>query len=94
MTLIDLLNSTIPIIIVDDYRTYPYLINSNSIELLDENGDGAYTLPNQEVVLDANGMMLFEVEDNEPLYFYLLVTRPLTNEMILLCAVGIKPEDL
>ena len=45
-------------------------------------------------MLDAQGMMLFEVEDNEPLYFYLLVTRPLTNEMILLCAVGIKPEDL
>lgn len=94
MTLIDLLNSAIPIIIQDDYRTYPYLINSNSIELLDENGDGAYILPNQEVVLDANGMMLFEVEDNEPLYFHLLVTRPLTNEMILLCAVGIKPGDL
>ena len=94
MTLVDLLNSTIPIIIVDDYRTYPYLINSNSIELLDENDDGAYTLPNQEVVLDANGMMLFEVEDNEPLYFYLLVTRPLTNEMILLYAVGIEPENL
>ena len=94
MTLVDLLNSTIPIIIVDDYRTYPYLINNNSIELLDEYGDSAYILPNQEVVLDANGMMLFEVEDNEPLYFYLLVTRPLTNEMILLCAVGIEPEDL
>lgn len=94
MTLVDLLNSTIPIIIQDDYRTYPYLINSNSIELLDENGDGAYTLPNQDVVLDAQGMMLFEVEDNEPLYFYLLVTRPLTNEMILLCAVGIEPENL
>ena len=94
MTLVDLLNSTIPIIIVDDYRTYPYLINNNSIELLDEYGDSAYILPNQEVVLDANGMMLFEVEDNEPLYFHLLVTKPLTNEMILLCAVGIKPEDL
>lgn len=94
MTLVDLLNSTIPIIIVDDYRTYPYLINHNSIELLDERGDGAYILPNQEVVLDANGMMLFEVEYNEPLYFYLLVTKPLTNEMILLCAVGIKPGDL
>lgn len=94
MTLVDLLNSTIPIIIVDDYRTYPYLINNNSVELLDEYGDGAYILPNQEVVLDANGMMLFEVEDNEPLYFHLLVTRPLTNEMILLCAVGIEPEDL
>lgn len=94
MTLVDLLNSTIPIIIVDDYRTYPYLINNNSIELLDEYGDSAYILPNQEVVLDANGMMLFEVEDNEPLYFHLLVTRPLTNEMILLYAVGIKPEDL
>lgn len=94
MTLIDLLNSTIPIIIVDDYRTYPYLINNNSIELLDEYGDSAYILPNQEVVLDANGMMLFEVEDNEPLYFHVLVTKPLTNEMILLCAVGIKPENL
>lgn len=94
MTLVDLLNSTIPIIIVDDYRTYPYLINNNSIELLDEYGDSAYILPNQEVVLDANGMMLFEVEDNEPLYFHLLVTKPLTNEMILLCAVGIEPEDL
>ena len=94
MTLVDLLNSTIPIIIQDDYRTYPYLINSNSVELLDENGDGAYMLPNQEVVLDTQGMMLFEVEDNEPLYFYLLVTRPLTNEMILLYAIGIKPEDL
>ena len=94
MTLVDLLNSTIPIIIVDDYRTYPYLINNNSIELLDEYGDSAYILPNQEVVLDANGMMLFEVEDNEPLYFHLLVTRPLTNEMILLHAIGIKPEDL
>ena len=94
MTLIDLLNSTLSVIIVDDYRTYPYLINSNSVELLGENGDGAYILPNQEVVLDANGMMLFEVEDNEPLYFHLLVTKPLTNEMILLCAVGIKPEDL
>lgn len=94
MTLVDLLNSTIPIIIVDDYRTYPYLINNNSIELLDEYDDSAYILPNQEVVLDANGMMLFEVEDNEPLYFHLLVTRPLTNEMILLYAVGIKPEDL
>lgn len=94
MTLVDLLNSTIPIIIVDDYRTYTYLINNNSVELLDENDDGAYILPNQEVVLDANGMMLFEVEDNEPLYFHLLVTKPLTNEMILLCAVGIEPEDL
>lgn len=94
MTLVDLLNSTIPIIIVDDYRTYPYLINNNSIELLDEYGDSAYILPNQEVVLDANGMMLFEVEDNEPLYFHLLVTKPLTNEMILLCAVGIEPENL
>lgn len=94
MTLIDLLNSTLPIIIQDDYRTYPYLINYNSVELLDENGDGAYTLPNQEVVLNAQGMMLFEVEDDEPLYFYLLVTRPLTNEMILLCAVGIEPENL
>ena len=94
MTLLDLLNSTIPIIIVDDYRTYPYLINNNSIELLDEYGDSAYILPNQEVVLDANGMMLFEVEDNEPLYFHLLVTKPLTNEMILLCAVGIEPENL
>lgn len=94
MTLIDLLNSIVSIIIVDDYRTYPYLINHNSVELLDENDDGAYILPNQEVVLDANGMMLFEVEDNEPLYFYLLVTRPLTNEMILLYAIGIKPEDL
>lgn len=94
MTLVDLLNSTIPIIIVDDYRTYPYLINNNSVELLDENGDGAYILPNQEVVLGANGMMLFEVEDNEPLYFHLLVTKPLTNEMILLCAVGIEPENL
>lgn len=95
MTLLDLLNSTIPIIIVDDYRTYPYLINNNnSVELLDERGYGAYILPNQEVVLDANGMMLFEVGDNEPLYFHLLVTKPLTNEMILLCAVGIEPEDL
>lgn len=94
MTLVDLLNSTIPVVIVDDYRTYPYLINSNSIELLDENSYSAYILPNQEVVLDANGMMLFEVEDNEPLYFHLLVTRPLTNEMILLYAIGIKPEDL
>ena len=94
MTLVDLLNSEIPVIVQDDYRTYPYLINSNSVELLDENGDGAYILPNQEVVLDAQGMMLFEVEDDEPLYFYLLVTRPLTNEMILLCAVGIEPEDL
>ena len=94
MKLIDLLNSKIPIIIQDDYRTYPYLINSNSIELLDENDDGAYILPNQEVVLDANGMMLFEVEYNEPLWFYLSVTKPLTNEMILLCTVGIKPEDL
>lgn len=94
MTLVDLLNSTIPIIIVDDYRTYTYLINNNSVELLDENDDGAYILPNQEVVLDANGMMLFEVEDNEPLYFHLLVTKPLTNEMILLCAVGIEPENL
>ena len=94
MTLVDLLNSEIPVIVQDDYRTYPYLINSNSVELLDENGDGAYILPNQEVVLDAQGMMLFEVEDDEPLYFYLLVTKPLTNEMILLCAVGIKPEDL
>lgn len=94
MTLVDLLNSAIPVIVQDDYRTYPYLINSNSVELLDEYGDGAYILPNQEVVLDANGMMLFEVEDDEPLYFYLLVTRPLTNEMILLCAVGIEPEDL
>ena len=94
MTLIDLLNSTLPVIVQDDYRTYPYLINHNSVELLDENGDGAYILPNQEVVLDAQGMMLFEVEDNEPLYFYLLVTRPLTNEMILLCAVGIEPKNL
>ena len=94
MTLVDLLNSEIPVIVQDDYRTYPYLINSNSVELLDENGDGAYILPNQEVVLDAQGMMLFEVEDDEPLYFYLLVTRPLTNEMILLCAVGIEPENL
>lgn len=94
MTLVDLLNSEIPVIVQDDYRTYPYVINSNSVELLDENGDGAYILPNQEVILDANGMMLFEVEYNEPLYFYLLVTRPLTNEMILLCAIGIKPEDL
>ena len=94
MKLIDLLNSDIPIIIQDDYRTYPYLINSNSIYLLDEYGDSAYILPNQEVVLDANGMMLFEVEDGEPLYFYLLVTRPVTNEMVLLCAIGIKPEDL
>lgn len=94
MTLVDLLNSAIPIIIQDDYRTYQYLINSNSVELLDENDDGAYTLPNQEVALDTSGAMLFEVEDNEPLYFYLLVTRPLTNEMILLCALGIKPEDL
>ena len=94
MTLVDLLNSEIPVIVQDDYRTYPYLINSNSVELLDENGDGAYILPNQEVVLDAQGMMLFEVEDDEPLYFYLLVTKPLTNEMILLCAVGIEPEDL
>ena len=94
MTLVDILNSTIPIIIQDDYGTYPYLINDNSIELLDETGDSAYILPNQEVVLDANGMMLFEVEDSEPLYFHLLVTRPLTNEMILLCAVGIEPKDL
>ena len=94
MTLVDLLNSEIPVIVQDDYRTYPYLINSNSVELLDENGDGAYILPNQEVVLDAQGMMLFEVEDNEPLYFHLLVTKPLTNEMILLCAVGIEPENL
>ena len=94
MTLIDLLSSTLPIIIQDDYRTYPYLINSNSVELLDENGDGAYTLPNQGLVLDADGMILFELEEHEPLYFYLLVTRPLTNEMILLYAVGIKPEDL
>ena len=94
MTLVDLLNSAIPVIVQDDYRTYPYLINSNSVELLDENGDGAYILPNQDVVLDAQGLMLFEVEDNEPLYFYLLVTRPLTNEMILLCAVGIEPENL
>ena len=94
MTLVDLLNSEIPVIVQDDYRTYPYLINSNSVELLDENDDGAYILPNQEVVLDAQGLMLFEVEDNEPLYFYLLVTRPLTNEMILLYAIGIKPEDL
>lgn len=94
MTLVDLLNSEIPVIVQDDYRTYPYLINSNSVELLDENGDGAYILPNQEVVLDAQGMMLFEVEDDEPLYFYLLVTRPLTNEMILLCAVGIEPKNL
>ena len=94
MTLVDLLNSAIPIIIHDDYRTYPYIIDDNSVKLLDDYGDGAYTLPNQEVVLDANGMMLFEVGDNEPLYFHLLVTRPLTNEMILLYAVGIKPEDL
>lgn len=94
MTLLDLLNSTLPVIIVDDYRMYSHLINSNSVELLDENDDCAYILPNQEVVLDANGMMLFEVEDNEPLYFHLLVTRPLTNEMILLYAIGIKPEDL
>ena len=94
MTLVDLLNSEIPVIVQDDYRTYPYLINSNSVELLDENGDGAYILPNQEVVLDAQGMMLFEVEDDEPLYFYLLVTKPLTNEMILLCAVGIEPKNL
>ena len=94
MTLVDLLNSTLPVIIADDYRMYQYLINSNSVELLDENDNGAYILPNQEVVLDANGMMLFEVEDNEPLYFHLLVTKPLTNEMILLCAVGIEPENL
>lgn len=94
MTLIDLLNSKIPIVIQDDYRTYPYLINSNSIELLDENGDGAYILPNQEVVLDTSGAMLFKVEGEDPLWFYLLVTKPLTNEMILLCTVGIKPEDL
>ena len=94
MTLVDLLNSTLPVIIADDYRMYQYLINSNSVELLDENDNGAYILPNQEVVLDANGMVLFEVEDNEPLYFHLLVTKPLTNEMILLCAVGIEPEDL
>lgn len=94
MTLVDLLNSTLPVIIADDYRMYQYLINSNSVELLDENDNGAYILPNQEVVLDANGMMLFEVEDNEPLYFHLLVTKPLTNEMILLCAVGIEPKNL